>query len=96
MSSKSIAIVDYGMGNLRSVQNALEHVGGDVTVVENPDELSSYEKIILPGVGAFGQAIESLRSTGMAEALDARRGDGAQILGICLLKLRWMKLIGMK
>lgn len=84
MTSKSIAIIDYGMGNLRSVQNAVEHVGGFAEVIDTPDKLISYQKIILPGVGAFGQAMESLRITGVAEALDEARKAGAQILGICL------------
>lgn len=84
MNSISITIVDYGMGNLRSVQNAIEHVGGHAIVTNNPDDLSSCEKIILPGVGAFGQAIDSLHSMGIAEALNEARKAGAQILGICL------------
>lgn len=84
MNSKSIAIVDYEMGNLRSVQNAVEHIGNHAMIINNPDDLSSYEKIILPGVGAFGQAIDSLRSMGMADALDEARKAGAHILGICL------------
>lgn len=84
MTSKVIAVVDYGMGNLRSVQNAVEHVGGHPVVVVTPGELSKYDKIILPGVGAFGQAIECLRGTGLGEALDERKDAGAHILGICL------------
>jgi glutamine amidotransferase len=82
--SQPIAIVDYGMGNLRSVQNAIEHVGGRSVVVASPSDLSTYNKIILPGVGAFGQAIACLQQTGLAEALHERREAGAQILGICL------------
>lgn len=50
----TVAIVDYGMGNLRSVQNAVTHVGGKSIVVVEPKELAIYTKIILPGVGAFG------------------------------------------
>lgn len=84
MMSKSVAIVDYGMGNLRSVQNAVTHVGGEPVIVANPAELSAYGKIILPGVGAFGQAIACLHQTGLAAALNERRESGAQILGICL------------
>jgi glutamine amidotransferase len=84
MTLKTIAVVDYGMGNLRSVQNAVEHVGGHAVIIDKPDELSAYSKIILPGVGAFGQAIDCLRRTGLADALDGRRKSGAQILGICL------------
>lgn len=84
MTSKIVAIVDYGMGNLRSVQNAVEHVGGIPVVVTDSDELSKYDKIILPGVGAFGQAINCLRRTGLAGALSERKDAGAHIMGICL------------
>lgn len=84
MNFKPVAIVDYGIGNLRSVQNAVSHVGGHANIINSPENLSSFEKIILPGVGAFGQAIDALRYTGIADALDDRRKDGAQILGICL------------
>lgn len=82
--SKTVAIVDYGMGNLRSVQNAVEHVGYKSVIVANPVDLPAYAKIILPGVGAFGQAIAYLRQTGLAAALNERRESGAHILGICL------------
>ena len=84
MISQSVAIVDYGMGNLRSVQNAIEHLGGKAVIVAKPLELSAYDKIILPGVGAFGQAISCLHQTGLAKALNKRREEGAHILGICL------------
>ncbi len=84
MMSKSVAIIDYGMGNLRSVQNSIEHLGSKSTVVSDPAILSNYTKIILPGVGAFGQAIACLKQTGLAAALNERRESGAQILGICL------------
>lgn len=80
----NIAIVDYGLGNLRSVQNAIKHLGGVPIVVSNPLELSNYHKIILPGVGAFNQAMICLKSTGMVEALNECRLQGAKILGICL------------
>lgn len=84
MISTTVAIVDYGMGNLRSVQNAVLHVGGVSVIVDNSSDLSRYSKIILPGVGAFPQAIESLHKTGLTAALNERREAGAHILGICL------------
>jgi glutamine amidotransferase len=84
MRSQPVAIVDYGMGNLRSVQNAVAHVGGCSVVVTNPSELSSCNKIILPGVGAFRPAIERLQQTGLTVALNERKEAGAHILGICL------------
>ena len=56
-----IAIVDYGMGNLRSVQKALERVGADAHIVDRPEALDSADKVVLPGVGAFRDAIAHLR-----------------------------------
>jgi glutamine amidotransferase len=79
-----IAIVDYGMGNIRSVQNSIHHLGFKSNVVADPQELHGYRKIILPGVGAFGQAINCLNNSGMAEALNMQRQAEAHILGICL------------
>jgi len=84
MTTASVAIIDYGIGNLRSVQNAVAHAGQFSTIVESPADLLGYRKIILPGVGAFGQAIQRLRQTGLAAALNERREAGAHILGICL------------
>ncbi len=80
----TIAVVDYGMGNLRSVQNAVEHVGGHAVIVDKPEELAAYDRILLPGVGAFSQAIDCLRYTGLADALDDCRKAGSLILGVCL------------
>lgn len=79
-----VAIVDYGMGNLRSVQNAVEHMGFQAAIVSKPTELLAYSKVILPGVGAFGQAISCLHQTGMTDALNECKSSGVQILGICL------------
>ncbi|OOG44656.1 imidazole glycerol phosphate synthase subunit HisH [Polaromonas sp. A23] len=84
MNPAPVAIVDYGMGNLRSVQNAVEHLGGHAVFVSDPMQLRQYQKIILPGVGAFSQAITCLRETGLDVALSERRDAGAHILGICL------------
>ncbi len=58
----TIAIIDYQMGNLRSVQKAIEHVGGQAIVSSNPDEIVRADKVILPGVGAFGDAMRELRA----------------------------------
>ena len=80
-----IAIVDYGMGNLRSVFNALEIVGGNPRIVSNPDDLDKAERIVLPGVGAFGDCINNLCRTGFKDALEkAVLTRGLPILGICL------------
>lgn len=84
MTAAPVAIIDYGIGNLRSVQNAVAHAGQFSTIVESPTDLLRYQKIILPGVGAFGQAIQRLRQTGLAAVLNERREAGAHILGICL------------
>ena len=79
-----IAIVDYRMGNLASVRNAFDVLGEKVTVESDPDKLASYDKIILPGVGAFGDAMEHLRGRGMDEAVKAHARSGKYLLGICL------------
>src|SRR5258707_2897378 len=63
-----IAIIDYGMGNLRSVQKALEAVGASAEVTCDPDRVRRADKVILPGVGAFRDAIDELRRTGLGEA----------------------------
>lgn len=82
--TKCIAIVDCGMGNLHSVQNAITHLGFNSEIVNDPDKLVKYQKVILPGVGAFGRAMNSLRATGMLDSLVERRDTGAYVLGICL------------
>ena len=79
-----IAIPDYNMGNLASVKNALALLGEDAVVESDTDRLLSYDKLVLPGVGAFGDAMEHLRSRGMDEALRAFAAGGKPMLGICL------------
>ena len=79
-----IAIVDYNMGNLRSVENALEKIGSQSTIVSDPDALAQYDKVILPGVGAFGDAMESLKNSGMQDAITQYAKKGNPILGVCL------------
>lgn len=79
-----IAIIDYGMGNLGSVHKALEKFAPDVRIVQSPRELAQAEKIVLPGVGAFRDAIERLRASGMAEPIVSAVRDGTPLLGICL------------
>ncbi len=72
------------MGNLASVINAFAKVGMDAKLESNPSKLSSYDKLILPGVGAFGDAMEHLKSNGMDEAVIAYAKTGKPLLGICL------------
>jgi imidazole glycerol-phosphate synthase subunit HisH len=78
-------VVDYGAGNLLSVQRRLVSVGATVVVSSNPEEIAKASKIILPGVGHFGQAMDNLRRGGLVEALnEAVLTRGVPILGICL------------
>lgn len=79
-----IGLIDYGMGNLHSVAKALEKVGGEVALVQQADEVSRYERIVLPGVGAFRDCMSTLRETGMADAIKEKIATGAPFLGICL------------
>jgi glutamine amidotransferase len=79
-----IAIIDYGMGNLRSVQKAVERVGGEARLVTTPAELARADKIILPGVAAFGDAMNELRSLGLVEPLREAVRGGVPYLGFCL------------
>lgn len=79
-----IAIVDYNMGNLASVTNAFELLGEKVVVESDPDRIGSYEKLILPGVGAFGDAMEHLKVRGMDSAVKEFAQSGKYLLGICL------------
>ncbi len=80
-----VGIVDYGMGNLLSVQHALEFLGADTAILGNPRELERADRLVLPGVGAFAEGIRRLRETGLADALgEAATGRLVPILGICL------------
>ena len=81
-----IAIFDYGAGNLRSVENTLDSIGANYEIVSDADGLRQADKIILPGVGHFGQLIRSLDSLGVRETLEGREriAAGVPFLGICL------------
>ena len=79
-----IGIVDYNMGNLASVINAFAKVGADVTLESDPSKLSQYDKLILPGVGAYADAMEHLKENGMDESVIAFAASGKPLLGICL------------
>lgn len=72
------------MGNLRSVEKALEKVGAAVTVSRDPDQIREAEKLVLPGVGAFGDAMENLRKRGLIEIIREEVAAGKPFLGICL------------
>ncbi len=79
-----IALIDYNMGNLQSVINAFNKIGKKVEVVSSPDKLREFDKIILPGVGAFRDAMEHLNSSGLQEAINDFSKSGKPLLGICL------------
>lgn len=79
-----IALLDYGMGNRRSVQKALEHVGARVVVTDDLKLLRSAAGVVIPGVGAFPEAMSRLQALGLVEPLRSLAGQGTPILGICL------------
>ena len=79
-----IAIVDYGVGNIRSVERALVHVGADVRLTSDPDELSEAQGIVLPGVGAFAPALARLHESGLGGRIVELAGQGTPVLGVCL------------
>lgn len=79
-----IAIVDYGVGNLFSLKSSFLKVGADVTVTGDADVIRSADKIILPGVGAFGDAAAKLKESGLSDVLISEAEKGKPILGICL------------
>ena len=79
-----IAVIDYGMGNRRSVEKALEHVGATVSLTSDHDTLQACDGLVLPGVGAFPQAMRNLDALGLPEVIRDLVGDGRPLLGICL------------
>jgi len=79
-----LAILNYNMGNLASVVNALKVVGVDATIESDADKIITYDKIILPGVGAFGDAMEHLQKIGMDRAIIEYAKSGKYLLGVCL------------
>ena len=79
-----IAIIDYDAGNIRSVEKALKFLGQDVKITRDPEEILSAEKVILPGVGAFGDAMRKLKEYGLDQVIRKTAGKGTPFLGICL------------
>lgn len=91
MADKSIIVVDYGMGNIWSVLSALRYLGSNPIVSNDPDEVCRADALLLPGVGSFRRAMNTLRATGLDQAiLEAVKTRGSKILGICL----GMQLLG--
>jgi len=79
-----VAIIDYNMGNLASVYNACKLIDVDATIVKDPAKLQDFNRVILPGVGAFGDAMKHLKSTGMYDAIKEFAVSGKPMVGICL------------
>ena len=82
--SVQIAVVDYGMGNRRSVQKALEHVGATAEITHDPDRIAAADGVVVPGVGAFPLAMRNLSELGLDTTLRAVASSGRPLLGICL------------
>lgn len=79
-----IALIDYGVGNLRSVEKALRAVGADVELTTDPEAILMADKVVLPGVGAFGEAMQELSARGFVDPLRERIALGKPLLGICV------------
>lgn len=79
-----VAVLDYGIGNLRSAQKALEHVGADARLTADPGLVADAAAVVLPGVGAFGRCMEALHRTGLAELAVAAAASPRPFLGICV------------
>jgi len=79
-----VAIVDYGVGNLFSLKSSFAAIGAEIVVTDSPDVLKAADRIILPGVGAFGDAAEELRQTGLDKVLKELAAQGKPLMGICL------------
>lgn len=80
----SVSILDYGMANLRSVQKGFEYVGARAKIIKNPEEIDESDKFVLPGVGAFQDAVATLRQHGHDQAIRRFIDSGKPFLGICL------------
>ncbi len=80
----SLAVLDYGMGNLRSVDKGFERVGARCAVTSDHEQIQAADGVVLPGVGAFPKAMSRIRELGLDQALTAAAGRGQPILGICL------------
>lgn len=79
-----IAVIDYGIGNLRSAEKALRHVGADARLSSDPELIAAADAVVLPGVGAFGACMTSLRGCGLEQAARDAVGSGRPFLGICV------------
>jgi glutamine amidotransferase len=84
VSAPAIAVVDYGMGNRRSVEKALEHVGAVATITNDHERIRAADGLVVPGVGAFPRAMMNLGELGLTALLRERAAEGVPVLGICL------------
>jgi len=84
MSKPKVVIIDYGVGNLLSVQRAVEQCGAEVTTSSEPDVIAQADRVILPGVGAFSKGMKALESLGLVEVIKAIAIGDIPFLGICL------------
>src|ERR671913_2340478 len=80
----SVAILDYGMANLRSVQKGFEQVGARAEIISEPEQIDAADKLVLPGVGAFQDAVATLRERSRAEPILRHIEKGKPFLGVCL------------
>lgn len=79
-----VAVIDYGMGNLRSVYNAIDLLGFEASIINDPNKLKGFERIILPGVGSFSKCMQNLGDLGFSQAIKDFVLTGKPIMGICL------------
>ena len=84
MSQPVIAVLDYGIGNLRSAEKALQKVGGDARLTRDPAFVASADAVVLPGVGAFGACMDALRGAGLEDVVYGAVDSGCPFLGICV------------
>ena len=79
-----LAVIDYDAGNIKSVENAFRYLGADIRVTRDPDEIYKADRVILPGVGAFGDAMKKLNEYKLTEVIRTVAGSGTPFMGICL------------
>jgi glutamine amidotransferase len=84
MSAPRIAVVDYGIGNLRSAEKALQHLDAEARLTSDVRVIEAAEAVVLPGVGAFGACMQALRAAGLEAATKSAATDGRPFLGICI------------
>lgn len=83
-SAPNVAVLDYGIGNLRSAQKALEHVGANAALTKDAKTIDAADAVVLPGVGAFGACMDALRESNLEDVVHRAVGSGVPFLGICV------------